>query len=172
MTELRKAKTSEGHEILKFYQNIIISIKDSEFKPKWNERYPNLEFIEKSILKGEMYVCSKDGINACFVINNELNEEYSNVEWHINAKPDEIVIIHTFAVKSTGRGIGKKIFDHIVKTAIENNKKTIRIDVIDGNIGAQKVFEELGFEYVDSVQMFHEAVGLETFHLYENLLKC
>lgn len=54
---------------------------------------------------------------------------------------------------------------------MKNNVKTIRLDIIDGNAGAQKVFEKLGFEHVDSVEMFHPAVGAEKFHLYENVLK-
>ena len=44
---LRKAKINESTEILKFYHRIIESIRDSDFKPKWNNEYPNLEFIEK-----------------------------------------------------------------------------------------------------------------------------
>ncbi len=171
MIKLRKARISESDEILNFYRNIISSIKDSEFRPKWNDRYPDLEFIRNSILKEELFVYSNDGIEASVVINSEQIEEYGNVKWHVDAGPDEIIMIHTFAVRSAGKGIGKGIFDYIVKKAIENNRKSIRLDVIDGNVGAQKVFEKLGFEYVGSVETFHEAVGLETFHLYENVLE-
>lgn len=171
MIKIRKALISEAGEILSFYENIIFSLKNSEFNPKWNERYPNIEFIKDSILKGEMYVYSQNGLKACLVINNELGKEYNNVKWHVNANPDEIIVIHTFAVKSMKKGIGKEILDYIMKEAIKNNKKTIRVDVIDGNAGAQKVFEKLGFEYVDSMKMFHEAVGMETFHIYEKIVK-
>lgn len=70
----------------------------------------------------------------------------------------------------TGKGIGKQIFSEIKKNAIINKQKTIRIDIIDGNIGAQNVFERFGFEHVDTVEVFHKAVGLEKFHLYELVL--
>lgn len=170
MIKIRKAVISEAGEILSFYENIIFSLKNSEFNPKWNESYPDIEFINYSILKGEMYVYSQNGLKACLVINNELGKEYNNVKWHVNANPDEIIAIHTFAVKSMKKGIGKGILDYIMKEAIKNNKKTIRVDVIDGNIGAQRAFEKWGFEYVDSVEMFHEAVGWETFHLFERIL--
>ena len=171
MIKLRKAHINEANEILSFYDNIISSIRDSEFRPKWNESYPDIEFIKDSILKGEMYVYPENGIMACLVINNDFGNEYGDVRWHVNAKPDEVIAIHTFAVKSMGKGIGKEIFDYIVKEAISHDKKTIRIDVIDGNIGAQKVFEKFGFEYVGCAEMFHEAVGRETFHLYEKEIK-
>ena len=54
---------------------------------------------------------------------------------------------------------------------MKRNQKTIRIDVINENEGAQKVFTKLGFEYVDTVETFHYAVGVEKFHLYEFPLK-
>lgn len=171
MTKLRNANINESEEILKFYRNIILSIKGSEFQPKWNDAYPDLEFIEDSILKDEMYVYSENNdLISCVVINSEFGEEYDNIKWQVNTKSSETVVIHAFAVNTMGKGIGKEIFKEIVENAIENNKKTIKIDLIDGNIGAKIVFEKLGFTYIDSVKMFHEAVGLETFHIYEKLL--
>lgn len=174
MITLRKAKIEQSQTILEFYQNTIDSIKGSEFKPKWSRDYPNLEFIEKSIEKKELHICSKDNeIIACAVLNNHFNPEYENINWICDAKPHEIIIIHAFAVDSnhTGKGIGKEVFNQIKANAFKNNIMTIRIDIIDGNIGARKVFKKFGFEYVDSAEIFHPAVGLEKFHLYEYILK-
>lgn len=172
MIKLRKAQIDESEDILEFYRNIIFSIENSEFKPEWSDAYPDLEFIENSILNETMYVYSSDnGIDACVVVNNEFGEGYDDVKWHVNAEASQIIVIHAFAVNSKGKGIGREILNQIEKTAIKNNRKTMRIDIIDGNEGARKVFESLGFEYVDSVEAFHDAVGLKTFHLYEKILK-
>ena len=174
MIRLRTAKPKEAERILKFYQNTIDSIKETEFKPKWNEYYPDLEYLQTGIEKQELYVCTKNNnIIASVVLNNGFNPEYENVNWIADAKPNETVVIHTFAIASNfmGNGIGKEIFNQIKTKSLENNKKTIRIDIIDGNLGAQKVFEKFGFEYIGSTEIFHEAVGLEKFHLYEHVLK-
>ena len=174
MANLRKAKAEEAEKILEFYQKVIDSTRGSEFNPKWNRNYPNLKFIEGCVEKEELYVCTEeDNVISCVVLNNRFDPEYENIEWTINATPQEIVIIHTFAVSSdfAGRGIGKEIFNQIRDNALTNNQKSIRIDIIDGNVGAQKVFEKFGFKYVDTVEVFHEAVGLEKFHLYEYVLK-
>lgn len=174
MVHLRKAKIEEAEKILKFYQDIIDSIRQSEFKPKWGKHYPDLEFVKASIEKREMHVYSNEGdIIAGVVLNNRFDPEYENVDWMVDAKPQETLIIHAFAVASNyaGKGIGKEIFTHIKSTAEKNNQKTIRLDIIDGNVGARKVFEKFGFEYVDTVEIFHEAIGLEKFHLYEYVLK-
>ena len=173
MINLRKATIEESEEILKFYQNVINSTKGTEFKTRWSERYPNLEYIETGIENQEFYVyIENDGILACLSLNNRFEPEYENVNWMINAEPDELIIIHAFAVNSdlAGKGIGKEIFNQIKENALITNKKTIRIDIIDGNIGAKKVFEKLGFEYVDTAEIFHIAVGWEKFHLYEYIL--
>ena len=173
MIFLRKAESKESARILQFYQNVIKSIEGSEFKPKWGEYYPNLEYIETSIKNEQLYLCTEnDNIIASIVLNNRFNPEYKDINWTVNAKSDEITIIHAFAVDSNfaGNGIGKEIFNQIKDNAIKNNQRTIRIDIIDGNIGAQNVFEALGFKYVDTAESFHKAVGLEKFHLYELVL--
>ena len=174
MINLRKAESEEAKEILIFYQNLIDSIKDSEFKPKWSEYYPNLEYIQTSIERQELYISSKDNeIIASVVLNNEFDPNYENIDWIIDAESDEVTVIHTFAIASkfAGKGIGREIFNQIKDNAIKNNQRSIRIDIIDGNIGAQKFFEKFGFEYIDTAQIFHEAVGLEKFHLYEYVLE-
>ena len=148
MINLRKAEIEESEEILEFYQDIISSTKDTEFKTRWSERYPNLKYIETGIENQEFYVYREnEEILACLSLNNRFEPEYENVNWMIDAKPDEIIIIHAFAVSSNlaGKGIGKEIFNQIKENALKSNKKTIRIDIIDGNTGAKKVFEKLGF---------------------------
>lgn len=170
MINLRKAEINEAERILEFYREVITSIEGSEFKPKWNEKYLNLEFIETSIEKGELYICTKDDcIIAGVVLNNRFEPEYEGINWRVDAKPDEILVIHAFAVSSgfSQKGIGKEIFTQIKDDAIKNSKKTIRIDIIDGNAGAQKVFESFGFEYVKTVQLLHPVAGLERFYLYD-----
>jgi N-acetylglutamate synthase-like GNAT family acetyltransferase len=171
MTNLRKAEISEAERILEFYRNVIDSLNGTRFRPKWNESYPDRQYIEKSIEKGEMHVCTENGnIVSCIVLNDRLDAEYDDVGW--NAGSGEIAAIHTFAVNPdcAGRGIGTEIFHQIKCDAIKNDRKAIRIDIIDGNLGAQGFFEKLGFEYVDTVEVFHESVGLEKFHLYEYVL--
>lgn len=174
MTYLRNAEIDEAEDILKFYRKIISSLDNSGFDPKWNEKYPNLIFIEKAISKKELYIYKKhDSIIASAVINHEFGEEYDNINWIIDAEPHETTAIHTFAIDPNfrGIGIGKKIFNEIKENCLKNNQKSIRLDVIDPNIGARKVFEKLGFEYVDTIETFHYAVGLEKFHIYEFPLK-
>lgn len=174
MAYLRHANINEAEDILNFYQKIISSLDNSEFDPKWNEKYPDLIFIRNSISKKELYVhTEQNSIIASAVINHEFGEEYDSINWIVEAEPHETTAIHTFAIDHNfrGRGIGKKIFNEIKENALKNNQKSIRLDVIDSNTGARNVFEKLGFEYVDTIEIFHYAVGMEKFHIYEFPLK-
>ena len=109
MIKLRKAKINESVKILELYNNIIDTAND-EFDPKWNDEYINLGFIEDSILKEELYVYKVDErINSSVVVNNDFGKRYTDANWIVDAKPNEIVVIHTFAVNPScrGRGISK-----------------------------------------------------------------
>ena len=48
--------------------------------------------------------------------------------------------------------------------------KVIRLDVLEGNIPAQKVYERLGFNYINTIQMYYEDTGLTGYMLYEYVL--
>ena len=77
MNILRKANAKEAEKILQFYKTTINSIKESEFKPKWNESYPNLEYIKTSIKKQELYIHTKNNnIIAAVVLNNRFDPKY------------------------------------------------------------------------------------------------
>lgn len=44
-----------------------------------------------------------------------------------------------------GKGIGKQLFDELEKFAIQNNMTSIKLDVIDENPKAKKLYESIGF---------------------------
>lgn len=173
MIQIRRAKLNESSEILELYRTIINTTND-DFNPKWNENYPDLEFIENSILKEELYVYKTDEkIISSVVVNNDFGKRYDNAKWIVNAEPNEIVVIHAFAIDPgcRGKGISREIFNIIKENSLKNHKRTIRIDVIDGNDGAMSVFKHLGFKYINTVEEYYDSVGLERFHLYEYVLK-
>lgn len=55
---------------------------------------------------------------------------------------DGIVVVK----ESRGKGIGSELFARILEFANEKNFKQIRLDVIDENPRAKKLYESLGFE--------------------------
>jgi len=45
-----------------------------------------------------------------------------------------------------GLGVGSLLFEHLIKYARENNYFTIRLDVIDTNPGAKRLYKHIGFK--------------------------
>lgn len=53
----------------------------------------------------------------------------------------------------------------------EMGQKAIRLDCIEGNDIPQKMYQSLGFQYIDSVRIIYPDIGVpKRFHLYEILL--
>ncbi len=64
-------------------------------------------------------------------------------------KPGELLMDGIAVQKEfRGKGIGSKLLDKIVKYAQENKYEKIRLDVIDTNPEARKLYERKGFEAV------------------------
>ena len=58
-----------------------------------------------------------------------------------------------------------------LKSAIDLAKtsgmKAIRLDVLKGNVPAERLYESSGFRYVDTLQLYYEDTGRVDFELYE-----
>lgn len=97
--KLRKADINDAERILKFYKIIIANSKSSQFNPKWNDKYPNLEFIKSTITKEELFILKyNENIISSVIVNDSSNEEYDNLNWIVNAKYGDFAAIHAFAV--------------------------------------------------------------------------
>lgn len=86
------------------------------------------------------------------------SRDYSNIRDFyyslIDAMGDELLVIHALGVNSmfSGKGIAKQMVQQVIKIAHENNIKTIRLDVLEGNIPAEKAYTKMGFIYLDTIQ--------------------
>jgi len=69
-----------------------------------------------------------------------------------------------------GQGIAKKMAKSVIELGKKTHMKVIRLDVLEGNIPAQKVYERLGFNYINTIQMYYEDTGLTGYMLYEYVL--
>ena len=49
-------------------------------------------------------------------------------------------------------------------------KKALRLDVIENNTTAEKLYQRLGFQYVQTKKLYYDVVGEMTFKLYELVL--
>lgn len=171
MLQIRIANSADYTNVRDFYYLLIDAMEDYEYTPGWKKDiYPTQDFLLKSIESKELYIGEMNGqIVACMVVNHEYNDGYKDITWSVHAKDPELLVIHALGVDPifSGKGIAKQMVQQVIDTAKENNIKTIRLDVLKGNIPAEKAYTKIGFIYLDTIQMFYEDTGWTDYKLFE-----
>lgn len=132
--------------------------------------YPEPEFLLSSISKGELFVgLINNQIMAAMIINHESNEGYNHFNWSTNANEDEVIGIHALGVhpEYAGHGYAKELIRFAIAYAKQNHQKAIRLDVLKGNVPAEKLYSSMGFKYLHTLPMYYEDMGLTDYELYE-----
>ncbi|MCH5349731.1 MAG: GNAT family N-acetyltransferase [Oscillospiraceae bacterium] len=174
MLHIRIACMDDFDNVREFYYTVIDGLKDAEYSPDWKKDiYPTQEYLAESIRKGELYVGETDGkIVSCMVVNHEYNEGFGKINWSVDARDGELYVVHILGVLSeySGRGIATQMVQRVIETARENGIKTIRLDVLDGNLPAEKTYVKSGFKYVDTIDMFYENEGWLKSRMFEYII--
>lgn len=142
--------------------------------PGWKKGiYPIRKDAAKGIENRNLYVARKDGkIAGSIILNHEPENAYDSVEWQYDGDYSSIFVIHTLAVHPAFKksGIGSRLIDFSERHGLQNNIKSIRLDVFENNLPAIKLYECCGYQYIATVNLDLEIHGLERFKLYEKLL--
>lgn len=94
--KFQKASEADFHMIQKFYWNVIDDIHRNNVNNEnlgWKKGvYPSDNFIQSSLIKGELYTLTeKDALYACVILNSEHNEGYDNCTWGIVCDSSEVL---------------------------------------------------------------------------------
>ncbi|MBM7636666.1 GNAT family N-acetyltransferase [Streptococcus saliviloxodontae] len=169
--KIRLALEDELPLVRAFYHSMIDQLQDSPYFLGWEkEVYPTTAYLEESVGKEQLYLgILEDEIVSAMVVNHDCNEGYAKYDWEIEAEPQEVSIIHILGVspKHAGKGYAKQMLETVFDKAREDQQKAIRLDVLAGNTPAEKLYQRMGFQYKETVQMYYEDTGLTDFHLYE-----
>ena len=82
------------------------------------------------------------------------------------------MVIHLLATLPTmrGMGLGKKLVDFACIQAKREGAQVIRLDVVDGNYPALRLYESCGFSHVGNANLYYEDTGWMIFMLCEKVL--
>lgn len=169
---IRKAMPYEYERVHAFYWQLIDDMQNAEYHPKWQKGiYPTDEDIREAIEQSEMYIYldENDVVLSAMRVNHSVTEGYDQVEWSIEAEAEEITVIHMLGVgvATQGKGVAKEMVNFVIDMARRDGQKCIRLDVLEGNVPAFRLYESVGFKPAGSVQLFYEDTGLTDFVLYE-----
>lgn len=171
MLSISLASAEEYPEVRAFYHSLIDALEGCEYHPMWQKDiYPAPEELQEAIAADTLYIGRCDGrIAGAMVVNENYNEPYRTVSWPTDLQDGEFSVIHMLGVHSdfAGRGFAKDLVRFAIELAQAKGRKAIRLDVLKGNYPASRLYESMGFQYVDTVTMFYEDTGWMDFDLYE-----
>ena len=168
---IKKAVSDEYDSVRHFYHSLIDALEGTRYHPKWQKDiYPSQADLESAIAAGELYIGRVENrIAAAMVLNQKCNPEYDDVRWLLELDRSEFMVIHMLGVHYdfAGRGLAKEMVRFAAATAKAAGMKAIRLDVLKGNVPAERLYPGMGFGYVDTIQLFYEDTGRVDFLLYE-----
>ena len=103
------------------------------------------------------------------VVNGDCNEGYAGTRWPTEAEPGAVRVIHILGVhpRFAGRGYARQLVAHALDMARQQGCKAVRLDVLKGNLPAERLYRGMGFVYVDTMRMYYEDTDWTDFELYE-----
>lgn len=157
-----------------FYHSLIDGMQNSPYDIGWRKDiYPSPEFLKESIANGELYIgMEQDQIIAGMVLNHQCNDGYQAFHWQTEAAENEITVIHALGIHPahSGKGHAKTLVKKAFEIAAAHHQKAIRLDVLKGNVPAEKLYTQMGFQYRNTLQMYYADTGWTDYELYEYIL--
>ena len=69
------------------------------------------------------------------------------------------------------QGIGTKMFEEMIRLAeSRDGVMQIELEFVEGNARARHLYEKMGFEYIDTVDLGYGIHGLDWYKLYQRIL--
>ena len=168
----RKAEKVDFYKIRSLYWNLIDQDQDDPSFPHWKKGFHSSdEMILDCIDKGDLFVLSDgDEIAACIIANDEKVEGYADAPWQVDS--DDIIVLHVLAVHPDhrGKGLARRLVENVIEQERKAGKKALRLDVIENNTTAERLYQKLGFRYIQTKTLYYDVVGEMTFKLYELVL--
>ena len=109
---------------------------------------------------------------VCGVIISGNDDIYNEITWPTEATTEEVSVLHLLVVHDdfSGRGFAKRLVAYSADVSRKLGKKVIRLDVIKGNIPAEKLYIKCGFKFVVEQKIFYEDTGFADFRMLEMVL--
>ena len=88
----------------------------------------------------------------------------------LNGKNFIKTMLNVGKTHDTGKGLARRLVENVIEQERKAGKKALRLDVIENNTTAEKLYQKLGFRYIQTKTLYYDVVGKMTFKLYELVL--
>lgn len=168
---IERAHPDDVTEARAFYHALIDAHAGSQIDIGWEKDvYPTPAMLTDAAEAGELVIGREAGdVVASMILNHEGNEGYRQARWPQELTPAQYLVIHALGVSAaqSGRGLGADMVDWAIEEARRESSRAIRLDVLQGNGPAVRLYTRLGFQLADTARMFYEDTGWTDYDLYE-----
>ena len=172
--QIRKGTENDIEEVAALYDAVNDYLESHTNYPGWRKGvYPIREDAAQGIAENNLFVAEAEGqIAGTFILRHRPEEAYALADWGNQLDYSEILVLYTFAVHPDflHQGIGRQMLEFVLDYAAGENMKAVRLDVYEKNTPAIRLYEQMGFGYVDTVDLGYSAYGLKRFRLYQRML--
>lgn len=173
MAEIIIAAPEDLPRVRAFYHSIIDEMQHLPWFPCWEKGvYPSDESLQGYLDRGEMRLMIIDNqIAAAAALGGRLDCG-DEVRWPSGASEGEYAAVNMVAVHPDfGRqGLAKQMLSHLMELARERKLRALRLDIVDINEPARRLYTGLGFRYVHSTTTVFDDGSSLNFELYECIL--
>lgn len=171
MLNIRQAVPEDLTAIVELYDGVIDLFQAQTGNTGWRRGvYPTETDFQKAIETGTLYLGELEGrLAAGMILTQGTDKTYGEPPWRVDAPDEETAVIHTLGVSPafSGRGLALQMIEGAVTLAREKGWRALRLDVLEDNVPAQRLYQRAGFVYIETKQIWYKSTGLASFLLYE-----
>ena len=171
---IRAAAEEEFESVRAFYHMMTDAMANALHSPGWKKGiYPSDEDLQDALREQTLFVGTIDGeIVATVVRNHACAEGYEKANGQVQASPEEITILHLLGIHPAhrGKGLAKELIAWAIQDAKNRLQKVIRLDVLEGNLPAERLYPCIGFQRIGTFLMYYPDTGWTNYVLFEYVL--
>ena len=168
---MRRANATDFEQLTDFYRYVAEHTKDMERYGRWvYGQHPTDEMILEYIKQEAMYLLEENGtILAAAAVTMCQGKDYHGIVWKQKVKDDEVAVVHILCVNPEyqKKKIGKWVMEECISLAEREGKRFVRLDALESNTPAHKLYEALGFQCRGKQELFAENTGWTNFLFFE-----
>lgn len=166
---IRKAEPADDKRCLEIYNGVCDWETQNTILTAWDKNfYPTMETVSSALVRDDLYVLEDEDkatggkqVVACGIINQIQPDFYREYTWSVAAAPEEVLVLHTFAVdvNCKGRGYGQFFMKFYEELAYQKNCKVLRLDTTLTNLPAQGLYKKLSYEVAGHFECDPNGIG-------------
>ncbi|MCI7402612.1 GNAT family N-acetyltransferase [Pyramidobacter sp.] len=174
LDHIRTAGAEDFGALWRFYEDVCRAQERDEYGPDWHLGvYPAAADLKGHVAAGEILTGWKDGrLAAAMAVTGGEDEMYLGVPWPLGAPPEQVAALHLFAVHPDfrGRGAAREMLASLFDRARARGLRAVHLDVIEGNLAAEKLYLEAGFAFAGTRRVHYDDLGDTIVRLFEYAL--